>query len=485
MKRRDHIATVSFLLGAAVFLLMGNAATAQEFMPPPAFYSGTPSLVYGRFYVQGGVQYRNIQRLGFRKFVVPYQVVQDWGAAPFAADQEGPFGAATGVQGYPPFPDGISADPNTSGIWLYDNGAFITPNGNTFDDNTGTVVESATLWNTTHGGLGQKMIVMTTGAGHFANDGVFLIADTPNNVDNGFDLSGSLNFTDTRKVSFRRTLDATVNGYGNGRESLIWRTYGSEIRDKEFVTNAVSPTLEFGFQWTNFFDLFSAFSWYDLDANSGSIHPLTASLMRRGIRDTFPYTSSRTGTWQGTAPVGIHESSLIETVEGVWDQILPNAPSNGVSPSRVFFFTQDLSVPAMQITETVSMHADVRIYEYKLGARSWVPLYGLGRFGIVFGPMLNQINYNASVNRVATFPLTTGTVSASATSSNKGTLLSWGAFAGGDIEGAFGPYFGKFAAFYHITEEKALKNADTPELAVDTNINLSGFNMAFNLGCRF
>jgi hypothetical protein len=63
--------------------------------------------------------------------------------------------------------------------------------------------------------------------------------------------------------------------------------------------------------------------------------------------------------------------------------------------------------------------------------------------------------------------------------------LSWGAFAGGDIEGAFGPYFGKFAAFYHITEEKALKNADTPELAVDTNINLSGFNMAFNLGCRF
>lgn len=517
MKRRDHIATVSFLLGAAVFLLMGNAATAQEFMPPPAFYGGTPSLVYGRFYVQGGVQYRNIQRFGFRKFVRPYSYVQSWGVAPFAGDVQGPFGTGTGVAGYPINPTGdytivgttavlnwppsLTADPNVSGVWIYDGGAYIRPEGTYWNLNAADeVTPYFQLWSGTNVGLGQKPGVMSDGTAHYQFDGIFLVANTPDNVQNGFSISSTanaLNFTDTTKVAFRRTLDASVNGYGNGVESFIWTTMGSEIRDKEFSPTPVSPTLEVGFQWTDFFDLFGGFSWYDMDINFGRTYDTTSSLSRRGVKDTFPYTSSRTGTWQGTTPSNAyHPSTLIETEAGIWDIILPDSSRNGVSPHREFFFVNDATIAPVPATETITLHTDVRVYEYKLGARSWVPLYGLGRFGIVFGPLLNQIGYNASVGRVTTMQLPQGTVTVPYYESHNGTLLSYGLYAGGDLEVAFGQYYGKFGVNYNISEEKTLKACDNsvtlsntltvdPSMAVDTNINLSGFNMAFNLGCRF
>ncbi len=467
MKPRDHIASVSCLLAVVIFLLIEGAAIAQEFMPPPAFGPGAPSLVYGRFYVQGGVQYRNIQRFGFRRFVRPYSFVQDWGQAPFGTDQEGPFGTGTGVVGYPTTPDGINADPNISGNWIYDNSGFITPNGVIYDDAGGTVVATPVngAWDSFAGGLGQRPGTMTSGASHYQFIGEFQIGNTPDNVQDGFSIGASstgLNFTDTTKVSFRRVLNSSVNGYGTGRESLIWTTMGPEIRDREFTLNPICPTLEFGFQWTNFFDLFGAFSWYDMDINFGGTYHLTSSLSHRAIKDTFPYTSSRTGTWQNTVPSNTtHPSTLIETVEGVWDVIFPDSSRNGVSPNRTFFFVQDFGAPPAPTTETIALHTDVRIYEYKLGARSWIPLYGLGRFGVVFGPLVNQINYNASLSRNTTVEIPNApAVTIPYYEHHNGTLWSFGLFTGTDMEVAFGQYFGKFGLYYNLTEEKVLKNAD-------------------------
>ncbi len=111
-----------------------------------------------RIYIQGGVQFRAIQRLGFQKTpsVIRYaEPVQDphnpgvfytEGKPPFGPNQAGDFGTGTGVPGYEEFgpPNGNpNDDPRRSGIWNYNDG-YITPNGN-FTSNNVLISDSLAL----------------------------------------------------------------------------------------------------------------------------------------------------------------------------------------------------------------------------------------------------------------------------------------------------------------------------------------------------
>jgi hypothetical protein len=477
MKRRDHTAPVSCLLAAVVFLLIQGAAVAQEFMPPPACYPGTPSLVVGRFYIQGGVTYRNIQTFGFERSTRPVIDPFQLGVPPFGPNVDGPFGTGTPTPGYPPTPTGTAGtDPNTSGIWVYDNGS-INPNGD-----GGFVWPNNPFSVTPVLGLGQYLL---SGGGVF-QIGVFTISAPSNQVGTGatpgFDPAAPPVMANTFSVTWSRVMDATVNaeGGGPGLESILYRYNGQQLNE-QFQEKIWTPSIELGFQWTNFFDMFTAFSWYDM-SHSVSKHFTggTSNLLRRQFTDTFPFSSDNSANW----PTGPFTSNTV-VVNEANQQINPDSPGVIGFPRRVFSlvdFGPGTGVPA---DETVNLAADLRVYEWRNGVRSWVPLYGMGRFGVTFGPMMSILNWNASEHGIFSFTRLVDQVPVTdifeTLDSNRGTLISWGLFAGADVEVAMNRWFAKFSGQYNLSEQKALANSPY----TDTNINLSGFNGTIAGGLRF
>lgn len=482
MKRRDHTASVSCLLAAVVFLLIQGAAVAQEFMPPPAGYPGTPSLVVGRFYIQGGVQYRNIQTFGFERSTRPVIDPFQAGVPPFGPDRavfdftSFAFGTGTGVVGYPPTPTGIAGtDPRTSGIWVYNDGA-IDPNG------VGPDGLTPTLWPDgppARPGLGARVDPAT---GNQYTIGVFSISNPSGQVGTGatpgFDPAAPPNMANTFSVTWQRVLDATVEiAPEAGVQSILYKYYGQQI-NQEYQENIWSPSLELGFQWTNFFDMFTAFSWYDMSrSTSKSFTGGTSNLLRRGFRDTFPYSSDNSNAW----PTGPYTTSTVVGAKAS-SQILPDSPGVIGFPRRQFFLVDFGAGTGVPCNETVNLHTDVRVYEWRNGVRSWIPLYGMGRFGFTFGPMLSILNWNASEHGIFTFIIPNLPPSVFETlDSNRGTLLSWGLFTGLDLEVAMNRWYVKLTGQYNLSEQKALANSPY----TDTNVNLSGFTSILAAGWRF
>jgi hypothetical protein len=484
MKRRDHTASVSCLLAAVVFLLIQGAAVAQEFMPPPAGYPGTPSLVVGRFYIQGGVQYRNVTRFAFerstRTVLDPYQ----WGTPPFGPDRQNywdpiPFGTGTPNVGYPNdqtlgYPTGVATDaPTISGIWVYNNGS-INPNGD------GGFVWPNNPWSATPViGLGQYSL---SGGGVF-NIGVFTISTPSNQVGTGatpgFDPDNPPVMANTYSVTWQRVLDATVDDAPEaGVESILYQYNGRQF-NQEYQTNIWSPSIELGFQWTNFFDLFTAFSWYDISRNlSKSFTGGTTDLLRRAFRDTFPFGSDNDSNW----PTSPTSSNTIIGGNEANQQILPDSPGVIGYPRRQFFLV-NYGLGNATANETINLHSDVRVYEWRSGVRSWVPLYGMGRFGVIFGPMMSILNWNASEHGIYTFliPNVPDPSVFETFDNNNGTLTSFGLFGGLDVEIAMNRWYAKFTGQYNLSEQKALANSQY----TDTNVNLSGFTYIVSGGLRF
>ncbi len=477
MKRRDHTAPVSCLLAAVVFLLIQGAAVAQEFMPPPAGYPGTPSLVVGRFYIQAGVQYRNVTRFAFergtRTVLNPYQ----WGVPPFGPDRQNywdafPFGSGTGTPGYPPVPTGAAGtDPNTSGIWTYNNGA-IDPNGD-------SLWPTAPFTTAPLPGLGQHDI----DPGTVWQVGIFTVSAPSSQVGNGtsvgFDPLAPPNMNQTFSITWQRVMDATVTGEdgGPGLESILYQYNGRQF-NQEYQTNIWSPSIELGFQWTNFFDLFTAFSWYDISRNlSQSFTGGTTDLVRRAFRDTFPYSSDYDVVW----PTSPYSSNTIIGGDGN-SQINPDSPGVIGYPRRQFFLV-NYGLGNATASETINLHSDVRVYEWRSGVRSWVPLYGMGRFGVTFGPMMSLLSWNASEHGIYTFviPNVPEPSVFETLDHMNGTLTSFGLFGGLDVELAMNRWYAKFTGQYNLSEQKALANSPN----TDTNVNLSGFTYIVSGGLRF
>jgi hypothetical protein len=199
--------------------------------------------------------------------------------------------------------------------------------------------------------------------------------------------------------------------------------------------------------------------------------------MRRGFRDTFPFSSDNSANWI----VGFWTSSTIVENENVNYQILPDSPGPFGMPRREFYLVNVSSTGGVPVTEHLNLETNVRVYEMKLGARSWIPLYGLGRFGITLGPLMNVLNYSASTHNVYTFATVPGPQSIEYANLNKGTLLSFGVFSGGDLEVAFGQFFGRLTGQYTVAEEKHILNDDSTY----TNVNLSGFSTIIAGGVRW
>jgi hypothetical protein len=252
MNRRNHTAPVTCLLAVVLFMMFESAALAQAFMPPPPTFPGRPCLVAGRFYFAAGAQYRNIQTFGFERRTSPIIYEFEPGVPPFGPNVAGAFGTGTGLPGYPTSPTANNADPpSQSGFWNYNNGS-ISPIG-VLDWPNNPWAPPATL-----PGLGQY----ATTAGTPVQVGGFTVASPSKQVGNGtiigFSLTDPPPFNETYTLTWERLLDNTVVAEG-GVASIIYR-YDTQEINTEFSEGIWTPALEFGFQWTNFFDIFGAFS---------------------------------------------------------------------------------------------------------------------------------------------------------------------------------------------------------------------------------
>jgi len=478
MKLRSHIAPLACIIMALACLTTVGPASAQEFLPPGLIPPGMPYRAGGGFYIQAGVQFRNVEKFLMQKKNEPIRLVDTLGVVPFGPNFDTQFGSGTGVVGYPPTPTGNAAEcPDVSGLWYYNNG-FISPVGDTT-----TWPNSPFLGGGVLAGLGQYATTLDTPV----NVGIFGVANPAGQVGGisgtpGFDPTSPPAFNATFSITWELVMNNNIPAADNGAAcgyvpSRILVAQGIES-NLSFAEQLWTPTFEVGYQWGPFFDVFFGFSWFSLKESFSKVFDTQADTYRRVFQDTFPFGSDNTANWV----ISSWTSNTVITTANVNNQILPDSPGLIGFPRRVFSERLDEAVPPLPVVEHASARTDLTAYEYKLGARSWTPLYGMGKFGFSIGPLMNLVNYRASAHEAATFfdnqgqPITT----VSSAVKNTDWKTTFGFFFGTDLEIVSNVYFVRGTVLYSV-QQQASVNADP----VQTTFNLGGVSALLAGGLQF
>ena len=469
MKFRNNIRLVALFGVTLTFLSVGTTAVAQGLQPP--FMAPTPpSLTYGVFYFQAGAKYRNVDTFRFDVSGTPNTIVVNPGTIPFGPTTAGAFGVGTGTTG---FSGGAGA------IWIYDNGqvnSAVTPDGVAISEPNPTPPPTDifckgpdTVWSYSviQPELGRFQTLGTGGCAGFTvpqEIGSFSIVDPTTQVNN------LASFAGTTAVTFTLALS----------DSLAFKTNTTPDADRVLQAAVVGPSFEMGYQFSNYFDLFSGFSWF---TTSNSI-TLSDVIQGQGslttIIDTFPFVSDDTGAW----PLTNFNSSEDGSTANIY-RIAPDGPAQGVFPTRQFSTEPYAAIPIENIQETISNTAEFTPFESRFGARSWAPLYGLGRIGVTLGTAIIPTYYKISGSSSYIATGSSGTVAPGAVLSaqvreNKDWRTLYGLFVGGDLS------LGNTGYFLNASADYMWATALSYELgAVKTTFNPGGFTAGLNAGVQF
>jgi len=290
----------------------------------------------------------------------------------------------------------------------------------------------------------------------------------------------------TTTVSFQLVIDGTYNATtgaaSNEVASLIYRFNGGTFSGREFADRLWTPALEAGLQVSNYFDLFTGISFYGTAHSTNNIYTTQAQLRRRAFTDSFPFASDDTSAWPIT-PFDSANLQVGSTSVHAY-QVIVDGQSRGNFPTRTYFEVVDFGQPLENFQETISHSANINTYEWRFGARSWFPMWGLGRLGVTLGPLFNLINYNVDSARtvISLGPtLPAGTVTERIARSQNGNQVKFGGYAGADLEAFVGRLgFVKAAAEYSISGKLQYQL-----LSVQTEFNPGGFSSYFAAGLRF
>jgi hypothetical protein len=486
MKLRKRICPVAVLVVALAFLAVGTNAVAQGLQPP--FMAPTPpSLNYGVFYFQVGAKYRNVDQFRFdvAQGNIPGTAafVVNLGVVPFGPSTAGSFGVGTGKTGF----DGVTA-PTT---WTYDNGAIFgtpTPAGihttcqvlpNPGVDCTATYAPDVPfVYSLTQPELGRHLVVLPTSdccssLPFPVEIGSFSIVDPKTQVNNLASISGTTSVTFT---------SAPLNG------TLAYKIDSVDIMpdiNRTFQGAVVCPSFEMGYQFSNFFDLFYGFSWFNLSNSmllSGTVQQqgLVGNVV---IQDTFPFMSDDTSAW----PVfNFNSSDTVVGTDPVHNyRIATNGPGNGVLPNRQFIVSPVGAAPIENILTNIANTAEFTALENRFGARSWAPLYGLGRLGATLGTAVIPTYYKLSGSTSFTASgssgtILPGTVLAATTGSQENWKTLYGLFVGGDLS------MGNTGYFLYASADYMWATNFSYELgAVKTTFNPGGFTAGLSGGIQF
>ena len=182
--------------------------------------------------------------------------------------------------------------------------------------------------------------------------------------------------------------------------SLVFSVDPVSNPNRVFEAPVWGPTIEAGYQWSNYFDLFSGFFWFRTSnsmAVSNTIQGQAGSII---IQDTFPFVSDDTTPW----PISLgafQSSNSINTASSATQNyhIATNSPLRGIYPNRQFITQTNAVVPIENILENITNSAEMNVIENRYGGRSWFPLYGMGRIGVTMGAAFIPVHYNISASR--------------------------------------------------------------------------------------
>ncbi len=502
------------MTGALLLLVAGNSAMAQPYPMQPAFMSpGISTTRVGMFYFNAGVRYRSIQtaRLSREEGYISLGTI---GTPPFGPDDGRfpsdpafgtpiPFGTATGITGLQAFPLAPTylpaGDPRTSGIWIYQDGqvdASITVNcvSPTCTNTTPpppTIVCPCfvTAWPNGADMLGRHRVGQPAPLGTCCDDnpttlnvGSFIFFDRITQTDNPNSVS------DTKIITWHRAIDGTYNASTGAASTEVASLIAGVARfpygPVEFYDKLWCPSFEAGMQFGSYFDVFSGFSFYNTSHAISKTFTSTGIMSRRAFADAFPFFSDQFDT---TWPAGhfTSENTIIGTTpaEGIFNyQISVDGILEGRYPTRTFYLVGDPSIPGETLQEAISHRSDVNVYEFRFGGRSWIPLYGMGRFGVFAGTLANYVTYNISGSELITglgpnFP---GQQLYALIQNQSDNTWSFGGFAGTDVEIGFGRWFAKWSAEYSVAQEISYR-----VLSSDFSFRPSGFQMAISGGIGF
>lgn len=124
-------------------------------------------------------------------------------------------------------------------------------------------------------------------------------------------------------------------------------------------------------------------------------------------------------------------------------------------------------------TDNLAFHLNLTDYQFRIGARSWMPVYGAGRFGVNLGSLFSLIPFRMDVIRQS------GGISHGGSHSD--TWSVFGGFLGMDAEVRYGPAFAKG----RIEGTLVSGNEYGQLLGLEANVNTSGLSLSVGGGIRF
>jgi hypothetical protein len=465
MKLRNHICSVA-LLGVAFALLFAGSNALGQALQPPFMAPTPPSLNYGAFFLSAGVKFRSIRT--FRITVDANSLsIGDPGVPAWGPNAPGtvqyPYDAAI------PLPTGNAADPaNISGIWVYDDGQ-INPVAAVAPLSTFTPPEIA--------------------LGHYnvppSNVGFFTVSDPVNQTDN----AGGI-YSETTDVTFSKRLNGVVVGTaGVETASRIFKADVGDGPSVNFDERIWAPYIEFGVQYSNYFDLIFASSWFNKRESVSATVPASVVLQRRGFRDTFSFESTNTTqNWLGNFSSDIPNPNADPDTTQTY-VIFPVGRATGTGrPTRTFFVDDDPNVPPTAAVDQIFDSFDLTVIEFKMGGRSSAPLWGLGQWSLGLGMLLSPMPYTVVTNHVVT--ATANNAAAGITAGDvlintaiKQSDVFWfnpGLYVSSDLTMGNTGYFLNWNVEYD-----AYFNEKSYGDTVENHIDLSGWSSAIGMGIRF
>lgn len=480
MRLREHTATACLL--TIIICVSASLVAAQDYMQPPFVPApvGTPTLMAGRFYFQAGARYRSVDTLRFNVHGGPLSLTFLGGTVPFGPTEPGNFGVGTGRPGF---------TGGAGNSWVYDNGQIsgdVVPPDPTIvplpalavgcdDTILGPIVcNSDDFW--TYSVLTPELgryLVTINGSGTCCDGqsapssiGSFSIVDPSTQVNN---FGGPI--ANTTTVTFQRLL----------ADSLLFNVTATTVNNRVLDPQVWSPVFETGFQLYDFFDIFYGFSWFNVSNSMGIANPLVGLAARRILQDTFPFLSDDTTTW----PIfNFNSSNSVVNGDALHNyRLATNGPGQGILPNRQFISQQDDTLVPENIQELISNSADITVYEARMGSRTWVPLYGMGRLGATMGFAFMPAYYKIAGNRnyISQGPnLPAGTSLLSQSALYKDWMPHYGAFVGGDLTLAYG------AAYFNAAMDYTWATVQKYQLfTVETSFSPGGMTVGLFGGVRF
>ena len=476
----------------------------------------------GTFYISGGVRYYNNNGFRFNK---PQEqlFVGNNGTPPFGPDdgilptQPGfgnpiTFGTGTqrtGLQAFP-LPPVINynpaGDPRTSGIWFYQNGRVDARNpgapppatcaANAPPPPTAFCAGSSAHWPDPvytneilgrfpdgTGGAAPDTCCLTTTVNRSA--GSFLFQDPLSQTDNPASVAG------TTTISWQWVIDGTYNNIidpvtgvhpaSTEVASLIMEVSPAVFDNELQKTQVWGPSIEIGFQATSLFDIYLGFSGYQTGQTFTKSFNYSATMARRAFTDTFSFGGVQAVAW----PISPFDSdtTVINGDPVQQFQIAVDGKFQNRFPTRQFFLIGDPTVAAENLQEDVTNKSDINLVEFRWAGRSWVPLWGMGRFGFSLGAIANAINYKINGTRTITSlgPSLTGEVVFSETGKVDAWIANYGGFVGTDVELGSRNIFVKASGDWHFIVPKFTYQL----MSIETEFDPTGFSLGLYGGLRF